>query len=371
MDSEVAYNSHQQSHDDYDADEDDKCPATSHFHQTAKLSPVHHRAIPLEVYEIHPSTTADALYSKLLESVTDEMDQETRTMFVHLSTQVTPIAKFKKYAEKSSSPNPFIRDSALQTSPTVTATQVYNIMYAKQDEDEFLPDLNILDQRQQHPTRQRAISTSSTPSRLQPSSPPLLPTPIRQTPRRRPSLNTSLSEATTHLTQLLQKLSTQQETPTMETLMTNISNLQKSQKTLKETPLPFSKKKRMNGKSKKQDLLANMPPLTPSQQSVQRLHESVYPLDRLIGFVPVLVERLESLTPIHTRGAMLSDALSGVISNHKGSLQDLEMLEGLAGMIDANLTENSKVCARNWESFDVRIKELERRLNGKNVHVRV
>ncbi|KAJ3022722.1 UNVERIFIED_CONTAM: hypothetical protein HDU68_008965 [Siphonaria sp. JEL0065] len=305
------------------------------------------------------------------------------------------LSKFKRYAEKSASPNPFVKDSTLQMPSNVTATQVYNVMYAKQDEDEFLPDMDVLCQRisslesaigaalpqqPQHQGRQRATSASTRLPSTITSTPPLPFSTMANTAPRRSSLDASLADSTTRLKVLLSQLSIQPETP-METLMANISKLQQSQKDLAETPAPDLKSKTgdeawqlvttpsKSRRSKKQDLIKNMPPPTQSQQRIQKLQENVYPLDKLISSIPVLVGRLETLAPIHTRGALLSDALSGVLANHKGSLQELNTLEGLAGLIDKNVSENMAVCQRNWDAFDIRIKELERRLKdggGKN-----
>ncbi|KAJ3289725.1 hypothetical protein HDU79_003828 [Rhizoclosmatium sp. JEL0117] len=310
---------------------------------------------------------------------------------------IKQLKSFSKYADKLQ-PNPFVRNSIAPLLPlNAHQSEVYNLLYAQQDPDEFLPDLSILDHRisvlestigaalpQQPPpssstARGRATSSSSQTQTPRKKSPLPLP---RHTPATFP-LQSSLADTTTHLHSLLETLTTSIHTDPKDitSLLDSISLLQHSQKLLKETTSPFSppsskdtswkvvapRKKRTPAALKDIPL----PPHPASSKRLLHLQETLSPLDKLSSSLPTLFSRLESLSPLHTRASLLADALQGVVSMHRKDLEDLTALEGVVHVLDENLRENVEVCERNWGVFDARIKELEARFRrAPGVHVK-
>ncbi|KAJ3117407.1 hypothetical protein HK100_000824 [Physocladia obscura] len=118
--------------------------------------------------------------------------------------------------------------------------------------------------------------------------------------------------------------------------------------------------------------LPSAPPLESQLQKQQQspttiLHENIHPHDRLISSIPALVMRLETLKPLHTRGALLSDAVAQVVASHRANVDGLESMEGLARMVDESIAANMDVMVRNMDAFDWRIMKLQLRIKELKV----
>ncbi|KAJ3063152.1 hypothetical protein HDU98_001006 [Podochytrium sp. JEL0797] len=319
----------------------------------AKRVHFHIRAILAHLAAAEPRAEHLAKNGKLSQTHADLLDPTNTHRVKQLRAK---LAHFEAYADQSNPAlNPFVKEE--RNDPILPhQMQTFNILYSKLDPSE-LPNIPLLESRLR--TLESTIGTSL-PSRR----------PSRKTP-----LSTSLADSTTHLSHLLQTLSLKPQdepTPQLDTLLSSISALHHSQKILAETPAPVtkptsewhlvetpSKKKR----AKRSEEIF-MPPVSSTSSRLHTLHTDLYPLDRTLRDVQKLVQRLESLHPFHTRAALLADAVEGVVRGHQGTVEELDALEGLVGVVEKGVESNRVVCERNWGVFGVRVAELERRLKA-------
>ncbi|KAJ3194348.1 hypothetical protein HDU82_002486 [Entophlyctis luteolus] len=293
--------------------------------------------------------------------------------------------------------------------PVVNHVSTFNILCSRFDDDEFSPDLNALSARIS--ALEALIGTSvqdplpatkySSPrldsSRLlltNATSPTIQPAAIasRQHLKRATTVKAhsiaiegSIIESILHLDALISQLYV--EVPDvldsrLDSPINTLSDLAATQIELAETSQALQRLRNsawqvVGAKSSKKNrvkrqqaaLLAPIDAAAANPAFVRTvdLHAKVAAVDKPLDRLPAVVQRLDTLRPVHLRASLLGDAVAQVRASHERNLEGLDALEALATVVDKSLEENLDIVQRNMDAFDWRIMKLLMRIKGARV----
>lgn len=99
---------------------------------------------------------------------------------------------------------------------------------------------------------------------------------------------------------------------------------------------------------------------------LQTLFQLLPRLDPLLPIVTPLLNRLRSLSGLHSEASEIAESLRKMESEDKSSNDEVKELKVIMDAMKKGLEESGKMVLKNWEGVEGRMKSLEDRLKALN-----